>query len=515
MPDSGLSGRYGLIPNNVYKEKFEITNIQESPYEVEDYLREQMKDFSPDAPFFESDQIRRDNHSEERISLRINGHRSGEVPDAPDLFLELTERDPRGTSLDPNMRKFQEQSWSRAGYFKFYDDSDNSVTEREKRPWQLTQQIREQFENIKARLKIFSTSKDHLTASGKNFKFTEDSRMQLMEREGFAPNISMLTSAPRADMTVLQSNNMPLGWAQTGDHEFKIARYGQTGRNGVWDQDAALQQHDVEYDTAKLTTFQDQVVTVGVAQIMKQLATEKQRRDTENEQKMNTKILATIVPNKYKAFINNDSARSEKVHLDQEFEESVKMVERFIGQLNAQSGMQGQDIETQLALISAMDAAAMAPGKLGAQKWERKVQEIATQSLSQTENFAQNSGVQRGVIKSDDAKGKRNTLGSQNANKADWAANMKVAPLGKIGDQIKQRSMGTDIDSKTLKNSQGTMKKSTKTPDRINTRATTGQQSLSAVAEGVYTGGKGGLGSKYLRTKTDNERELNAIALAS
>lgn len=361
MPSSGLSGQYGQIPYSVIRKKYEMTSMDEPTDLTENFQRDILKDLSPDAPFFESDQIRRDNGSEERLSLRYTGHRSGEVPDAPDLFLELTERDPRGTALDPNMRKLVDQSWSRAGYIKFYDDSDNSVTEREKRPEQLIRQLRDSFEAIKARYKIFSTSKDGMMGAA-NYNFSQSGSQSMIEGQNAAyRDVSEHARTPAQNYTVMMSNNWPLGWDTTSDLEFKVAQYGQI-RTAAGEQDTNVTRHNVvDRKSDQLTTFQDQVVSVGLSQLMSQLVLDRLSRVDPGDTRFE-RIVAAATPHKYNVFTAPGGNKAGSDRGDQTQHEAFGAMENFVRQLNSQTRAQSQNIEIQLQFIEKMDQVARSRG---------------------------------------------------------------------------------------------------------------------------------------------------------
>lgn len=512
MAFSGLSGQYGAIPNNVWKEKYEITQgVIEPDEQVHSYLREQMIDRRPDAPFFESDQTRYDNHSEERISMRYNAHRTGEVPDAPDLFLELTERDPRGTSLGPNMRHLQRQSWSRAGYIKYYNDDDNSITTGEKAPQVLIKQLRDQFHNIKSRLKIFSTSRDNF-ASGKNFKFAGDSVVQNLENTYDPENpdgerkISYLTSQPRKDLIMLQSNQLPLGWESTSDLEYKVASYGHIRRpKGAVDAPLTIDQ--VEKETANLTTFQDQVVTTGLAQIMKQLSLEKARQNVRTQENMNyaDRILATITPSKYAGVGQHDLAQTQsKISQDSVFKESEKMISHFIGQLNRQSGMSGQDIETQLSIITAMDAAMQNVGAV--KKYQRQIETMVTQPKSAAPLEMKNTTKTKTA---DNRKAQNNTVETRAATVVkETGVKAKVANYGQSRSQIVKNQVQDlkQVAAQTAANKKG------KTPVIVNPYVVDAKNQKYRGERAVREKFSRGLGSKYMADKIDTSSEKNAMA---
>lgn len=307
MAYSGSAGQYGLIPESVIRDKYEITNNHFDPETMENYYRETLKDVRPDEPFFESDQIRRDNHSEERLSIRLNGHRTGATPYHPDAFLELTERDPRGTSNDPNFRKSYEQSLARMKYVNFYPDGDPKTTERVKTDQEINRNKADTFYQVKDRMKWFATAKDNM-ASARNFRrFPVDSLMQDVDTD----RVEKLTDDTgnyledasnwnKQDYTAKLSNSGGIGWEQTPDHIFNVAQYGakRKQRNPANDVTTKiLQEYHTEHDK-NLTTFQDQVVSSGLAAHMANILEEQKIRYTYMDQ--DYPIHKQEMPNQYK-----------------------------------------------------------------------------------------------------------------------------------------------------------------------------------------------------------------------
>lgn len=493
MPSSGLSGQYGGMPQNIFREKYETTNLIEPLTAPDDYFRDTLKDLSCDKPFFESDQPREDNHSEEFLSVRHSGHRSGEVPDAPDLFLELTDMETRGTSVDPDFRLITQQSWERAGAYKFYSDSDNSITEREKTPQQLISQIRDQFENIKSRMKWFSTSKDNFAAGG-NFKHSESSRGEQMDREPGMSTRPELSSRAKSNLTTLMSNNMPLGWEQTGDAEYKVASYGQVrSMNGAEDQEL-VRSNTVDDKHDMFTKFQDQQVTVGIASMMKTVVDGTSKRESNGE------WLPGLSRDQTTSQFKRTGPATSAVDGftgDQRNVTVFKTMENFIGQLNRQSGMANQDIESQLQVIQFMDSAARTAPK----SVERiKATDVVLSAKSQ-EQFA---AARVTGVRQTTKPGQRQSNGTAQLFESMQVARLGSARLTGVGNQLKIAGEGYKQTSHVAGNAVGHK------PQTRN--AYTAQDGQAHDTFGTKNRSGGALGSKFTRDKMDGERTLNAMS---
>lgn len=490
MPDSGLSGQYGTIPYSILREKNEITPMYESPYDIYDYQRSTLRDQSCDATFFESDHKREDNHSEEFLSLRYTGHRSGETPNAPDLFLELTGRDPRSTSNDPNMRLAAEQTWARKEAFKFYKDDDLSIVEREKRPQVLIAQMRDSFYAVKNRLKIFNTSKDHLVGSGANYRHTASTKVHADDVQN---GITLRDELISGNSTVKLSNNAQLGWEQTSDHEFKVAQYGQSRAIKV--------SSDVQTNRANtngesdITVFRDQVVTNGVANIMKNVIEGRIKREQQGDQDLTKSVES--VNTQYKLH----SKKTNEVETDTDLKDSQKTVERFLGQLKRQTGMSNQDVQANL--ISDSMSTAIRKIKKGESAF--KSSDIVM-SNAKREDFSEIKRTKN--FKHDLTK--RNT--SETAKRLD---SMQIARLG----SAKLTNMGGTVlikdqhGSQTYKSSDETKLMKNKNPELRNPYTAQNAQKMETF--GIVDRTTKGLGSKFTRSYIDRDSNSNDIASMS
>ena len=152
---------YGAIDEGMVARKYEQTALYEDPFQVEDSIRDELRDFMPDQPTLESDLPRREYQSTSRIHLRESGSR-GDNPEHPEIFIGFTDRDPRGVNNDPDFKQMANQSWARRRFKEatMYNDDDHSVPSQGIHPNKMRWQIRQSQNELKKRWKIFSTSKD-------------------------------------------------------------------------------------------------------------------------------------------------------------------------------------------------------------------------------------------------------------------------------------------------------------------------------------------------------------------
>ncbi len=133
--------------------------------EYQNYTRQEIIDWTPDAPFLESDHARRDpGISRSRLNLQYNGTRGShpELPRHPELFIGFTGNDARGATNDPRFDQIRGQMTARAAELTVAmgDNDDHHVAER---PWtnqSISYGMKEMFRRVKGNTKIFSVQKE-------------------------------------------------------------------------------------------------------------------------------------------------------------------------------------------------------------------------------------------------------------------------------------------------------------------------------------------------------------------
>ena len=230
-----LGGQAGTIPYDEYLRKIQQTNLREDPDQYEKYVRGQLVDYRPDAPFFESDQTRDPNDrgsgygSKERLALRHSGARSEEEPYLPDgTFLdhEFMERDPRGTQTAPDFNEARKQRTARAQFIKLYNDDDYSVPETGINPVQMVSLIRGGQKEFKDRWRNFDESMDSWH-NGSAALRGEHSTVAMVTKDGTIINLAEATQKLREDPVNVLSNRTPAMLRLTDpDHRVKTSKYG-------------------------------------------------------------------------------------------------------------------------------------------------------------------------------------------------------------------------------------------------------------------------------------------------
>jgi hypothetical protein len=237
MSRSHVLGPTGTIPYDEYLRKIQSSSLEEDPDQYEKYLRRQLVDFRPDAPFFESDQVRDPSDrgsgfgSRERLALRHCGARSEEEPFLPDgTFLdhEFMERDPRGTQNQPDFGQVRKHAQARGRFTKFYDDNDLSVPETGVNPVQMVALIRGSQHQMRDRLKIFDDSMDGWHNGGGAVRMGKNRGTALTTVDGTIMDLADATARQRQDPVGLLSNRTAAMLRLTSpDHRVKVSKYGQ------------------------------------------------------------------------------------------------------------------------------------------------------------------------------------------------------------------------------------------------------------------------------------------------
>jgi hypothetical protein len=239
MRGLGASGAYGTMPEDMYLRKIEATNMVEDPFQVENYLRAEMRDFKPDKPFLASDQIRSSDdrgggfHSKRFLNLRHHGTPGAPedpyLPDGTFLDHQFMERDPRGHATTPDMRKHYEQQMARAGLIKFYNDEDLSVPEQGISPEQMVSNIKSGMYMFKDRYKNFSESYGnwHNGGSGLTRRSCLVSNAAKQTMDGTIMDLADATQKNRTDAVSKLSMDPRVAFRHsTPDHRVKISKYG-------------------------------------------------------------------------------------------------------------------------------------------------------------------------------------------------------------------------------------------------------------------------------------------------
>lgn len=289
------AGKYGTIPTSELEKKWEVTQgVFEDDEQLDQYYRDTLRDFSPSPPTLESDlprsglidprtgEMRNPVAARTVLTLHHTGHLSGLEPDHSEAFFELTDREPRGTAIEPDFRKLAAQSWIRGYDQNFRPDDDASVPESGRGHRTVAEDIRAGFYAVKDRMKIFDTSKDNFVVG----ILPELSRQQISAAEKAEPSAETKDIANelpwiRRDATTVLSNLLPVGYSlyTTPSMQFQVAKYAVPHRLRH-EADITKARHATTTDQSETTLFQDTVVPPALAYSMATLVRERQHRQS-------------------------------------------------------------------------------------------------------------------------------------------------------------------------------------------------------------------------------------------
>ena len=290
---SDLAGQSGGIPISELEKKWEITEgVYEDESQVDDYQRDLVRDFGPDAPLFDSDTpsngmvdpktgaYRTHAAATSVLNLHHNGSRALPEPDHSEAFLGFTERDPRGTATDPDFRRLVAQSWIRGYDQNFRSDDDASVPESGRGHAATMRDIKAGFAATKNRMKFFETSKDTIVRGGLQPEAFHQQKSAATKATMDSETPELLPDFPwiYRDATTLLSNKLPVGYSfyTTPGQIFDVAQYGVPKRL-VHQADVVKNKHASDAGV-KFTQFQDQSVPITLALTMANLANERKHR---------------------------------------------------------------------------------------------------------------------------------------------------------------------------------------------------------------------------------------------
>ena len=216
------------IDKNRIFNKYELTPIIESSDILDNFYRDTLKNFEPDAPTFAYEEKRKNTDSVSKIKLREFGRRAPNEPFVADLFLGDTTPDPRSISYEPNMGKYQKQIWHRKDNYKksFKNDADYSVHEAGIPEGQMNANKKETYKGLKSRYKNFEESTDSWAPS---FIVDNNKKSKVNNSELDAEPIDLQDveniKYRRDYVTDLSLKSLPIGWDSVPDHKIKIANY--------------------------------------------------------------------------------------------------------------------------------------------------------------------------------------------------------------------------------------------------------------------------------------------------
>lgn len=284
----------------MFPEKLEKTDIYEDPNEMYDYRRDVLKDLTPDrSNLMAYEETRRDKHSREFLNLRSGGARVTTDPWANEGFdTQFHDSDPRGWSTEQPWQEYRRLMQTQMDRLDFKDDGDYSVPSSGLHPNTMYSQIRAAQDWVKARLKIFSTSKDNFHNGGiGKYKYYDRSSAEKVDFEETSVNIDQRYDSyeNRRNKTDILSDKIALGSKAlrvntTTDHEVAVSAYGKLMKHvGLIPHETQLRM--LEDDTRWGKEFKPTKVSKPLAIMM---AAEANRENMQNSQSEKSKFVNEI-----------------------------------------------------------------------------------------------------------------------------------------------------------------------------------------------------------------------------
>lgn len=233
-----VAAKYGGLPYDYILRKYESTDINEDPFQTNDYIRALMKDTTPDAPYMEIDLPRNGNIDPRTGERRFGGQNSDDflnnreigkrgvsdpyLPDGTFLDFEFMEKDPRFAGDQIYWLKHRGYLEKMAREKKF-TESTVGTPERGMSSSMAYQLQRANAGEFAQRFRNFEESKLSMghSVQGMNGNMARDDVAVLS-----TPGLEIVDNiAQNRALTTVLTNTSNVGDLSTPDHEFKIAKY--------------------------------------------------------------------------------------------------------------------------------------------------------------------------------------------------------------------------------------------------------------------------------------------------
>lgn len=218
--------------------KFEETNTGPDEELFDDFARHTLMDRTADTAKFEHEQARGSlSRTNGILQLRNYGHRGCADVERPEMFLGFAgpeERDPRGTSVDPDMRKYKAQADARTRFIRFTPDSSDFVTSGARSEGKLQQDQQTLLRITRNRLKVFSRQLDGRREGMRRDTYRSVSNVKKqIYVQGYGDFIRDYAMNPqrRANILCKAMIRDSKAWREgTSDQDYAVAKYTQLCR---------------------------------------------------------------------------------------------------------------------------------------------------------------------------------------------------------------------------------------------------------------------------------------------
>ncbi len=229
----------GKMPDEMLLAKFDYTDDGDYLGTYSDYARGILKDRRPDRATMEYEEPRKSTQNAGVLNvLHYGGRGKLNSPAHPEINTELTDREPRRTFTDPDMREMRRQGEARTRFVRMDSgNADTSVTGGGLRENQVMDIKQTTFRMTRPRMMWFTTSKDG-RRTGMRRDYEHKSLKTAMDNPDIVSNrygdaIRDFALNPQRKTDILSNDiirNTSWYHQNTTDHEFAVAKYGQDAR---------------------------------------------------------------------------------------------------------------------------------------------------------------------------------------------------------------------------------------------------------------------------------------------
>lgn len=366
MSENYVGGRRGRERDGdmgweMFSDRTEITPVYEDPAEMYDYRRGVLKDLTPDrSNLMAHEETRRNTYAKDRLNLRSGGARVTTDPWANEGFdTQFHDADPRGWSTEQPWSEYRRLLEAVLNRTDYKDDGDYSVPSAGLHPNTMYKQIRDAQNWVKARLKIFSTSKDNWHNGGvAQFKWWDKSNAEKVDFEETSVNIDQRYDSyeNRRNKTDILSDKVHLGSKMlrvntTTDHQVMVSAYGKLGKNnGLLKHETQLRM--LEDDTQWGKIFRETNNTRPIAKLMSSVVGEGENGTRTAAESVREAMQAAVGDaGKFKSPIDSNEANTKSGRLTQELVSLMGITENEIKFLESEKNKGGKTAAKSLAQL--------------------------------------------------------------------------------------------------------------------------------------------------------------------
>jgi hypothetical protein len=231
---------WGELPSSILTSKFEETDLGPDENVYDNYARNTISDWRPDAATLAHEAPRGGvNRSKGFLQLRSDGHRGIADVEKPEIFLGFggpEDWDPRGVVTDPDFKQIKRQHESRMRFQSFDPDMMDHITSGGRSESMVMSDLQKLIRVKRDRLKIFDRQLDgRRTGMRRNHSYKSDvSKQVIVQSYGDLIRDYGLNPQRRTNVIAKQILRDTREYRdETADQDFEFARYSQICRRAA------------------------------------------------------------------------------------------------------------------------------------------------------------------------------------------------------------------------------------------------------------------------------------------